>query len=186
VVAAATGIGGVAAWRATVARAGDGAVALAVLHDSAGAEVGTARFIDRRDGKVLVRMTVERGLTPGFHGFHVHEAGKCEAPFTSAKGHFHLVGQTHGHHAGDQPSLLVAADGTAQLEFVTDGYHVGDLLAGTGTALIIHRDADNFANIPSRYSSVSGPGPDAATLATGDSGPRVACGVITSADESGD
>ena len=62
---------------------------------------------------------------------------------------------------------------------VTDRFTVADLTKGT--ALIVHRDADNFANIPSRYSTT---GPDATTLKNGDSGPRIACGVIQHSENS--
>ena len=77
-------------------------------------------------------------------------------------------------HSGDLPSLLVNQDGTGALEAATDRFDVDDLLAGSGTAVIVHAGPDNFANIPSRYA----PAPDATTLATGDAGARVACGVI--------
>ncbi len=63
----------------------------------------------------------------------------------------------------------------------TDAFAKADLLAGDGTAIIIHADSDNFANIPpDRYQQVAGgaAGPDDMTLATGDAGKRVACGVI--------
>ena len=62
----------------------------------------------------------------------------------------------------------------------TDAFTEDDLLAGAKTAIIIHEKADNFANIPpERYNQVNGtPGPDETTMATGDAGKRVACGVI--------
>ena len=62
----------------------------------------------------------------------------------------------------------------------TDAFTAADLLAGAKTAIIIHEKADNFANIPpERYQQVNGtPGPDETTMATGDAGKRVACGVI--------
>jgi Cu-Zn family superoxide dismutase len=62
----------------------------------------------------------------------------------------------------------------------TDGFTAEDLTSGEGTAIIIHEKADNFANIPpEKYNQVNGtPGPDQATMATGDAGGRVACGVI--------
>ncbi len=63
----------------------------------------------------------------------------------------------------------------------TDAFTAEELLGGAGTAIIIHEKADNFANIPpERYQQVNGdPPPDQTTLATGDAGARVACGVIT-------
>ena len=72
-------------------------------------------------------------------------------------------------------------DGSAMLVTTTDAFTAADLLAGTKTAIIIHEKADNFANIPpERYQQVNGtPGPDETTMATGDAGKRVACGVIS-------
>ena len=66
------------------------------------------------------------------------------------------------------------ADGSGELVTVTDSFTLEDLQAGDGTSLMVHADADNFGNIPTRYA----PAPDEETLATGDAGPRVACGVI--------
>jgi Cu-Zn family superoxide dismutase len=130
-------------------------------------------------------------LTPGFHGLHIHSVGKCEAnsvaptggapgDFNSAGGHFQKAGHT-GHPAtGDLTSLQVRADGTAKLVTTTDAFTAEDLLGGAKTAIVIHEKADNFANIPpERYQQVNGnPPPDETTLATGDAGKRVACGVI--------
>jgi Cu-Zn family superoxide dismutase len=63
-----------------------------------------------------------------------------------------------------------------------DAFTAQDLLDGAGTAIMIHEKADNFANIPpDRYQQVVGavPGPDEMTMATGDAGKRVACGVVS-------
>jgi superoxide dismutase, Cu-Zn family len=78
------------------------------------------------------------------------------------------------------PSLLVNEDGTAQLQFATDRFSISDLFDADGSALVVHADRDNYANIPDRYiqEATGIPGPDADTLATGDSGERVACGII--------
>ncbi|MCB0950966.1 MAG: superoxide dismutase family protein, partial [Mycobacterium sp.] len=75
----------------------------------------------------------------------------------------------------------VREDGSAMLVTTTDAFTAEELLDGAGTAIIIHEQADNFANIPpERYQQVNGdPPPDQTTLATGDAGARVACGVIT-------
>jgi Cu-Zn family superoxide dismutase len=74
----------------------------------------------------------------------------------------------------------VRSDGSARLVTTTDAFTAADLLAGAKTAIIIHADPDNFANIPpDRYQQVNGaPPPDQITLATGDAGKRVACGVV--------
>lgn len=157
----------------------DQSKALAELRDAQGAAVGWARF--EPDGDAVHVKVRTYGLAPGFHGFHVHSVGVCEGSvgFATAGGHYNPAGTTHAHHAGDMPSLLVKQDGTAELDFRTDSFTVGQLL-DTGSAVIVHAGPDNFANIPSRYlqSTASTPGPDAVTLATGDAGARVACGVV--------
>jgi superoxide dismutase, Cu-Zn family len=157
-----------------------------------GTEVATAD-IEFANGyaTVTVQTTAPGALTPGFHGLHVHSVGKCEAnsvaptggapgDFNSAGGHFQKSGHSGHPASGDLASLQVREDGTAKLVTTTDAFTSEDLLGGAKTAIIIHEKADNFANIPpERYQQVNGaPPPDATTLATGDAGKRVACGVI--------
>ena len=140
---------------------------------------------------VTVETTAPGELTPGFHGLHIHSVGQCEAnsvaptggapgDFNSAGAHFQKAGHTGHPASGDLTSLQVRADGTAKLVTTTDAFTAEDLLGGAKTAIIIHEKADNFANIPpERYQQVNGaPPPDETTLATGDAGKRVACGVI--------
>ena len=148
------------------------------LVDASGAEAGVVK-LTTQGGSVVVRAEVE-GLTPGFHGFHVHSVGECVAPFTSAGGHYNPTAVGHGSHAGDMPSLLVLDDGTGQLQFATDNFTIAELFDADGTAIIVHALPDNFANIPTRYQSTTEGtfGPDSATLATGDAGSRAACGVV--------
>jgi superoxide dismutase, Cu-Zn family len=148
------------------------------LYDAAGTQVGFVK-LSKQGGKVIVRGETE-GLTPGFHGFHVHAIGQCVAPFTSAGGHYNPSGVGHGSHAGDMPSLLVLDDGTAEAQFATDNFTIGELYDADGSAIIVHAAPDNFANIPTRYQSTTEGvfGPDSATLGTGDAGARVACGVV--------
>ena len=76
------------------------------------------------------------------------------------------------------PPLLATSDGKARASFVTDAFRVSELVAGDGSAVMIHSDRDNLANIPTRYASGANPGPDEETLKTGDSGSRIACGVV--------
>ncbi|HWM14027.1 MAG TPA: superoxide dismutase family protein [Gaiellaceae bacterium] len=150
------------------------------LVDASGAAAGIVK-LTQQGSSVTARAEVE-GLTPGFHGFHVHSVGECVAPFTSAGGHYNPTGAGHGSHAGDMPSLLVLDDGTASLQFATDNFTIAELFDADGTAIIVHALPDNFANIPTRYQSTTEGtlGPDSATLATGDAGGRVACGVVGS------
>ncbi len=146
----------------------------AVLRDTTGARIGTVKLQQRGDN-VTVKVAIARGVTPGFHGFHIHAAGACVAPFTSALGHYNPGAATHRDHAGDLPVLLIDQDGTAEARFSTDRFALGDLFDADGSAFILHAGADNYANIPTdRYD----PDPDATTLATGDAGSRFACGVI--------
>ena len=150
-----------------------------------GGSAGSASLTET-EGGLEVRARV-RGLEPGFHGFHVHEAGVCDpvaledgerAPFSSAMGHLAGVGADHGAHAGDLPTLLVRKEGTAILTAVTDRLRLADVRDQDGSALMVHAMRDNQANIPERYKSEGEAGPDAETLETGDSGDRAACGVI--------
>lgn len=148
--------------------------ARAVLHDAAGNEIGTVKLTQDGDS-VEVKVDVDRGVAPGFHGFHVHAAGVCVAPFTTALGHYNPGAATHRDHAGDLPVLLIDADGESEARFSTDRFALGELFDADGSAFILHANADNYANIPTdRYE----PDPDTATLGTGDAGSRIACGVI--------
>jgi Cu-Zn family superoxide dismutase len=105
----------------------------------------------------------------------VHTVGECIPPFTTAGDHFNLGGLTHKDHTGDLPVLLVNADGTAKAKFKTDRFRVADLSDADGSAVIIHANPDNYANIPTdRYD----PDPDATTLMTGDAGARIVCGIV--------
>jgi Cu-Zn family superoxide dismutase len=149
--------------------------ASAVLRTADGSTVGQVSFTPDVDGKIIVDVTAS-GLPAGFHGFHVHAVGQCDGPdFTSAGSHLDPMGMASAPmHEGDLPSLLVNQDGTASLRTVTDRFAIHDLLDGAGTAVIVHAGADNFGNIPTRYA----PAPDATTMATGDAGARLACGVV--------
>ena len=102
------------------------------------------------------------------------------ATSTPRAAHFQVPGHSGHPASGDLTSLQVREDGTAELVTTTDAFTAEDLQAGAKTAIIIHEKADNFANIPpERYQQVNGtPPPDETTMATGDAGKRVACGVI--------
>lgn len=162
------------------------------LKTADGTTVATADIVFA-DGYATVTVTTTGSgeLTPGFHGLHIHSVGKCEAnsvaptggalgDFNSAGGHFQVSGHSGHPASGDLTSLQVREDGSAKLVTTTDAFTAADLTGGAKTAIIIHEKPDNFANIPpERYQQVNGaPPPDETTLATGDAGKRVACGVI--------
>ncbi|MBC6459365.1 superoxide dismutase family protein [Actinomadura sp. HBU206391] len=185
------GVGAAALCVSGVAQAMRGrpdAQAGAVIRNAEGRAVGSLRIENERYGKSRVTVTVT-GLPAGYHGFHVHTKGACDprsidpatgSPFFSAGGHFNLGSGSHPEHSGDLPALLVGADGTGSASSSTDRFRVRQLLDRDGSAIMIHAGPDNQANIPDRYRQVDGtPGPDAETLKTGDSGARIACGVIT-------
>ena len=176
-------------------RADSDATLKATLVDATGATLGSAK-LSFEPGATEVKVDVQ--LSPaqaGFHGFHIHSVGRCEAPFASAGGH---LGESpgdpahrHRNHDGDLPVLLVNADGRATARVVTDRLDIAELRDGDGAAFIIHAAPDNYANIPAtdatgapRYTNAGSVAvypnltTDAATLATGDAGARVACGVI--------
>jgi Cu-Zn family superoxide dismutase len=149
--------------------AGTGPAAVAELKPTAGnAVAGTVRF-EQSGSKVLVSAVIT-GLKPnGEHGFHVHEKGDCSAPDAmSAGGHFNPGGKPHGHHgkaerhAGDMPNLRADASGATRVMWETDLLTVGSGAASViGRSVVIHRDPDDYVSQPA-----------------GNSGPRVACGVI--------
>jgi Cu-Zn family superoxide dismutase len=174
----------------TVADAADSQSARAVVRDTANNRLGEVTIQVGRNRKLLVVGRLS-GLTPGFHGFHIHAVGICNpaatdptgapVPFFTAGGHLNPAAVGHGNHAGDLPVLFVGRDGAATTVVESDGATFADIFDADGSAFIVHALPDNLAHIPTRYtSSTTGqPGPDAASLATGDAGGRVACGVIT-------
>ena len=145
--------------------------ASAALAPTAGNETrGTVTFT-RNGDKVRVVANVS-GLAPGAHGFHIHDKGDCRAPdATSAGGHFNPTNKPHGnpaageHHGGDMPMLEADAAGSATLDVTLDTITLGTDANGiVGRAVIVHKDPDDFKTQP-----------------TGNSGARVACGVIVAA-----
>lgn len=117
--------------------------------------------------KVRIIANVQ-GLKPGReHGFHIHEAGDCSSgDGMSAKGHFNPFGKPHGKpgsgHAGDLMALTANKAGRAKLDFELAGITVEPGPASiVGRGLIVHADADDYKTQP-----------------TGNSGARIACGVI--------
>jgi superoxide dismutase, Cu-Zn family len=155
---------------AAVLAAGSMPAVKAELKDSQGNRVGTATFQSSKAGvKVVVKVS---GVSPGKHGLHIHAVGKCDPPgFTTAGGHFNPGGRQHGRlnpsgrHGGDLPNITVGKDGKGQLTYTAKGVTLGEgpssLLGPEGTALVLHAGEDDEKTDPA-----------------GNSGARIACGVI--------
>ncbi|MDQ3630225.1 MAG: superoxide dismutase family protein [Actinomycetota bacterium] len=177
VAVAVLAVGGATAAAVTAQKSpSDVEVVTATLRNAAGAEVANVEF--RKSPRSAMAVIVSgRGLTPGYHGFHVHAVGRCDAPdFMTAMGHMKNPGEDHGAHKGDFPPLLVKRDGTTTARFQTDRFGFDALRDADGSAVMIHESSDNLGNIPTaRYD----PDPDQTTRDTGDAGKRFACGTIT-------
>ena len=148
--------------------------ATATLLDAQGKDVGVATLTEIAGGGVKVNVAV-KGLAAGEHGLHVHETGTCTAPdFKSAGAHWNPTGKKHGkdnpegHHAGDIPNITVKDDGTGTADFTIAGATLaaGDLsmMDKDGSSVVVHAKADDYKTDPS-----------------GDSGDRVACGIVKAA-----
>ena len=142
------------------------------LLNSQGQAAGTAILKQKKDG-VQLKVSLEN-VGFGEHGVHIHQNPVCEAPdFKSAGGHFNPDGKQHGfenpmgHHAGDTPSnLSVGEDHRGTATWTLTGVTLqpdapNSLLSHGGTSLMVHEHADDMKTDPS-----------------GNSGNRIACGVI--------
>ncbi|MFN2476837.1 MAG: superoxide dismutase family protein [Chthoniobacterales bacterium] len=141
--------------------------AIAVLSSASGSKVtGSVVFTKAGDDlKVVADVT---GLTPGKHGFHVHEFGDCSAPdATSAGGHFNPAKHQHGdravtdRHIGDLGNLDADASGKAHLEWTDKMMKLSGDGSILGLAVIVHEKEDDLKSQP-----------------VGNAGGRLACGVI--------
>ena len=146
--------------------------ASATLVDASGRAIGTVQLVERPTGSVALTGELH-DLAAGAHGIHLHAVGQCDgdASFASAGGHFNPGARKHGldspdgPHAGDLPVVTASADGRATLNATTTRVTLGDgpssLLDADGSALVLHATADDQHTDPS-----------------GNSGARIACGVV--------
>jgi Cu-Zn family superoxide dismutase len=170
-LAASIGVGILVAT-VSVAAASGATHATATIHDGGGNAVGWARFTEDAAGRLHVNIKVA-GISEGLHGIHLHNVASCIGPaFTSAGTHHNPLGDSHGlddppgAHAGDLPNLIVNGEGRGHLDAVSDR---ATLSAGPlslddvdGSAVVIHEAQDD----------------QQATTPTGNSGARIACGVV--------
>jgi superoxide dismutase, Cu-Zn family len=140
--------------------------AIAVLHSASGSQVtGTVTFTKTGDTvQVVADIT---GLTPGKHGFHIHEFGDCSAAdASSAGGHFNPTKKPHGapdaaeRHAGDMGNLEADSTGKAHLELKENILKLSGENSILGRGVIVHEKVDDWSQ------------------PTGNAGGRLACGVI--------
>ncbi len=167
--AAATVIAGAAACAS--GRALPAPAASAPMMTATGATIGTATLTSNRDGSITIRLNA-MGLPTGTHGIHIHSSGSCTQPdFASAGAHFNPTSRLHGldnsagPHSGDLPNLAVNAGGRSDYSATTARVTVAagqaSLFDADGSALVIHAAPDDNRTDPS-----------------GNSGDRIACGVI--------
>lgn len=143
--------------------------ASALLVAADGAPAGTAVVTADRDRLTLT--VAAAGLPAGVHGIHLHAIGRCEAPaFASAGAHLNPAGHQHGRlnpagsHLGDLPNVAVGRNRSGAITATLAGTRAElerALFDADGTAIVIHASADDYRTDP-----------------TGNSGARIACGVL--------
>jgi Cu-Zn family superoxide dismutase len=128
---------------------------------------GTVSFYDKGNGDVMAAVDIQ-GVTPGMHGFHIHEKGDCSAPdATSAGGHYNPTGAPHAapdaamHHMGDFGNVTANASGRINEKIHLHGVALSGENSIIGKSIVLHADRDDLTTQPS-----------------GNSGKRIACGVV--------
>lgn len=142
------------------------------MRSPSGEQLGTLHLSAAPQGGVRLQGTLA-GIAPGPHGIHIHAVGRCDAPsFESAGAHFNPGARQHGlrnpagAHAGDAPNIVSDAARRAVIDLhfpavALGPWSPGNLRDSDGSAVVIHADPDDHVTDPS-----------------GNSGARIACGVI--------
>lgn len=139
-----------------------GVSAMAAMSGPDGVAMGTVTLTQGPNG-LLVSADLT-GLTPGWHGFHIHETGSCAPDFSAAGGHLNPEDAGHGflhgpNHSGDMPNIHAGADGAARADVFNVKASLKTVLDDDGAAIIVHAKPDSYGADPG-------------------AGDRVACGVI--------
>jgi Cu-Zn family superoxide dismutase len=139
------------------------------MTDAKGARLGDIRVTETPHGLLLHGALT--GVPPGEHAIHVHETGKCEPPFKTAGGHFNPGKKDHGallasgEHAGDLPNVFAASDGTLKFDLLSSALTLApgptSVFDADGSSIVLHAKGDDYRSQPA-----------------GDSGDRIACGVL--------
>lgn len=141
--------------------------AVAVLKPVQGYQVsGIVTFTEKKGG-VLIEGVLD-GLTPGLHGFHIHEKGECVPPdLSSAGGHYNPLGQIHAgvdapkRHLGDLGNVEADSGGHAIYHYFDQNLSLNGPNSIVGRSLLIHEKPDDLTTQPA-----------------GASGARISCGII--------
>jgi superoxide dismutase, Cu-Zn family len=162
-----------AACSSTQMRRDSVAQAVALIVNANGAPIGTAQLWQGQNGTVNVEIA-SLALPAGTHGIHFHEVGTCDAgstAFSTAGAHYNPLAMEHGlenprgPHAGDAPNILTPAGGAGKVEFSTNRVTLTPgtltLFDSNGSSIVVHASADDQVSQPA-----------------GNSGARIACGVI--------
>jgi Cu-Zn family superoxide dismutase len=147
--------------------------ATAIMYDVSGSPIGTAELWQDPNGLVNVEIA-SLALPAGTHGIHFHEVAKCEGgatAFSTAGGHYNPLGKQHGlsnplgAHAGDAPNIVIPASGVGRVAFTSNRVTLTpgtiSLFDADGSSIVVHANADDQVSQPS-----------------GNSGARIACGVV--------
>jgi superoxide dismutase, Cu-Zn family len=147
--------------------------ATAIIYDINGAPIGTAQLWQDPNGRVNVDIA-SLALPAGTHGIHFHAVAKCEGgatAFSTAGAHYNPLGKQHGlsnplgPHAGDAPNIVIPASGVGSVAFSTDRVTLTPgtvtLFDADGSSIVVHATSDDQVSQPA-----------------GNSGARIACGVV--------
>ncbi|XP_039997203.1 copper chaperone for superoxide dismutase-like isoform X2 [Xiphias gladius] len=130
---------------------------------------GVVRFLQLSEERCLIDGTVD-GLKPGLHGLHVHALGDLTQDCSSCGEHYNPFGSQHGgpgdseRHVGDLGNIVAGADGRASFRLEDSQLKVWDVI---GRSLVVDAGEDDL-----------GRGSHPLSKQTGNSGERLACGII--------